>query len=263
MSAPDPNELGNTLKRAADAAKPASIDVDEVLRRSRARRRARRTAVISATGGVAAVLVVGGLVLGLQRIGGPTTADAPVTLESAESADVAPDAAAGGATEAATDPRLMAPEDVNQCGTAVAPPTDAATNPLIVSVDAPTAPVRPGTTGPVTVTVTNSGTDTATGAIHIDAPLTVAESGITVWSDGPVLDVGALTIDLAPGASATLPGAFETRSCDPAGEGDTAPSAPAPPLEPGEYGLSAIVTFTAPDGTISYLISPLAPFTVG
>lgn len=260
MSAPDPNTIGDTLKRAADAATPSSIDVDEVLRRSRARRRARRTAVLSTTGAVAAVLAVGGLVLGLQRVGGPTTADAPA-MEAAESADVATDSAAGGADDAGQ--RLMAPEDVNRCGVAVAEATDAAASPLTVSVDAPAAPVRPGTSGPVTVTVTNSGTDSVTGAIHIDAPLTVAESGITVWNDGPVLDVGVLTIELAPGESATLPGAFETRSCAPAVEGDTAPSALAPPLEPGDYGLSAIVTFTASDGAISYLISPLASFTVG
>lgn len=260
MSAPDPNTIGDTLKRAADATTPTSIDIDEVLRRSRARRRARRTAVLSTTGAVAAVLVVGGLMLGLQRIGGPTTADAPV-MESAESADAATDAAAGEAPDDESR-RLMAPEDVNRCGVPVAEATDVATSPLTVDVDAPAAPVRPGTSGPATVTVTNSGTDVVTGTIHIDAPLTVAESGVTVWNHGPVLDVGVLTIDLAPGESATVPGAFETRSCDPAPEGRTAPAL-APPLEPGDYGLSAIVTFTAPDGAISYLISPLAPFAVG
>jgi hypothetical protein len=261
MSAPDPNTIGDTLKRAADAATPNSIDVDEVLRRSRARRRARRTAVLSTTGAVAAVLAVGGLVFGLQRVGGPTTADAPA-MEAAESADAATDAATGGAP-ADESQRLMAPGDVNRCGAAVAAATDAATSPLAVSVDAPAAPVRPGTNGPAIVTVTNSGTDIVTGTLHIDAPLTVAESGVTVSNGGPVPDVGPLPIDLAPGESATLPGSFETRSCDPAVEGDTAPSALAPPLEPGDYGLSAIVTFIGPDGAISYLISPLAPFTVG
>jgi hypothetical protein len=260
MSAPDPNTIGDTLKRAADAATPTSIDIDDVLRRSRARRRARRTAVLSATGAVAAVLAVGGLVLGLQRVGGPTTADAPV-MEAAESAGVATEGAEGGADDASL--RLVAPHEVNQCGAAVAEATDAATSALTVSIDAPAAPVRPGTNGPATVTVTNSGTDVVTGTLHIDAPLTVAESGITVWSSGPVPDVGLLPIDLAPGESATLSRSFETRSCDPAAEGDTAPPALAPPLDPGDYGLSAIVTFTAPDGAISYLISPIAPFTVG
>jgi hypothetical protein len=260
MSAPDPNTIGDTLKGAADAATPTSIDIDEVLRRSRARRRTRRTAVLSTTGAVAAVLAVGGLVLGLQRGGGPTTADAPA-MQAAETADATSEAAEGGAVDATQ--RLVAPHEVNQCGAEVAEATDAATSPLTVSVDAPASPVRPGTNGPATVIVTNSGTDVVTGTLHIDAPLTVAESGITVSNGGPVPDVGPLPIDLAPGESATLPRSFETRSCDPAVDGDAAPPALAPPLEPGNYGLSSIVTFTAPDGAISYLISPLAPFTVG
>jgi hypothetical protein len=207
------------------------------------------------------VLAVGGLVLGLQRVGGPTTADAPA-MQAAESTDVATGAAEGGVADDATE-RLVAPEDVNRCGAAVAEATDAATSPLTVSVAAPSAPARPGTSAPVIVTVTNSGTDSVTGSIRLDAPLTVAESGITVWSHGPVPDIDRLAIDLAPGESATLPGSFETRSCDPAAEGDTVAPALAPPLEPGDYALSAIVTFTAPDGEINYLISPLAPFIVG
>ncbi len=261
MSAPDPETIGDTLKRAADAATPTSIDVEEVLRRSRAKRRARRTAALSATGAVAALLAVGGLVIGLQPVGGPTTADAPA-MQAAESTDVASESAEGGAAHDATQ-RLMAPQDVNQCGAEVAEATDAATNPLTVTVDAPTNAARPGTSAPVTVTVTNSGAETVTGSIHIDAPLTVAESGITVWHYGPVPDIGILPIDLAPGESATLPGGFETRTCDVAAQDPPAPTALAPPLEPGDYELSAIVTYTAPDGTITYLISPLAPFTVG
>jgi len=260
MSAPDPDTIGDTLKRAADAATPTSIDVEEVLRRSRARRRARRTAALSATGAVAAVLAVGGLVIGLQRIGGPTTADTPA-MQAAESTG-ASESAEGGAAADATQ-RLMAPEEVNRCGAEVAEATDAATNPLTVTVDAPTNAARPGTSAPATVTVTNSGAETVTGTIHIDAPLTVAESGITVWHHGPVPDIGILTIELAPGESATLPGAFETRTCDVAAQDPPVPPALAPPLEPGDYELSAIVTFTASDGTITYLISPLAPFTVG
>ncbi len=85
MSAPDPTGLGEDLKRAADAATPRPVDVDAVLAASRSRRRARRTAVVTGAGAVAAVLVVGGLVFGLQRPGGDaTTADAPIASESAD-----------------------------------------------------------------------------------------------------------------------------------------------------------------------------------
>ena len=71
MSAPDPNALGDTLKQAADAATPHPVDVDEVLRASRARRRSRRNAVVGGIGAAAVVLVIGGGVMaGLQGLGG-------------------------------------------------------------------------------------------------------------------------------------------------------------------------------------------------
>ncbi len=126
MSAPDPNGLGEGLKRAADAATPRQIDVDAVLAASRSRRRTRRTAVLSGVGAVAAVLVVGGLVFGLQGTGGgSTTADAPVVSESVESEsveteDAAPGAASGESADDAAGLRLAAPEALNACGAPLA-----------------------------------------------------------------------------------------------------------------------------------------------
>lgn len=253
MSVPDPNDhgLSGRLKRAADAAAPRPVDVDDVLRRSRAARRTRRTAVVGGVGAVAGVLAVTGLVLGLPGLRGPTATDGQVALESSESS--------GGAAEDAEDPRLLAPHEVNRCGAPVAPATDAATSPLVVTVEAPAAPVPPGSSNPVTVTVTNVGAGAVTGGIDLDAPLTVADSGITVSLPGPVPDLPPLAIALAPGESAELQGSFETRSCDAAADGSTL----APVLGPGDYALSAVVSYTAPDGEISYLVSPLAPFTVG
>ncbi|MEV1129777.1 hypothetical protein [Agromyces sp. NPDC049794] len=258
MSAPDPNDhglLGERLKRAADAAAARPIDVDEVLRRSRAARRTRRTAVVSGVSAVAGVLAVTGLVLGLPGLLGPTATDGQVALESTESS--------GGAAEDAEDSRLVAPHEVNRCGAPVAPATDAATSPLVVTVEAPIAPVRPGSSNPVTVTVTNVGADTVTGGIDLDAPLTVADSGITVSHQGAVPDLPPLPIALAPGGSAELEGSFETRTCAAADDDAEAASTLAPALASGDYALSAVVTYTAPDGVIRYLISPLAPFTVG
>lgn len=263
MSAPDPNGLGDTLKRAADAATPRQLDLDAVLRASRARRRTRRSAVVGGIGAAAAVVLVGGgLMAGLQGLGGPTTANAPTSFQSAESGDAARDAAEDGGDEAASQ-AFVAPWLVNRCGASVAAPTDTATSPLTVAVDPPATPVRPATTNPVAVTITNSGQDVVEGMLHLDAPLTVAASGVTVWNQGLVPDVGPLPVSLGPGESASLEGSFETRSCDEAGELDGTAPALAPGLDPGEYGLSAIVSFTAPDGAITYLISPLAPISVG
>ena len=113
MSAPDPTGLGEDLKRAADAASPRPVDVDAVLAASRSRRRAYRTAVVTGAGAVAAVLVVGGLVFGLQRPGGDaTTADAPVVSESG-SAETAPEIASGESADDAAGLRLAAPEALN------------------------------------------------------------------------------------------------------------------------------------------------------
>jgi hypothetical protein len=261
MSAPDPNRLGETLKRAADAATPRPVDVDAVLRASSARRRARRTALVGGVGAVAAALLIGGGVMaGLQGLGGPTAAEAPTAFESAElSTDAVEE---GGDAGAADDLRFMAPEQVNRCGAPVAAPTDAAASPLSVTVEVPATLVRPGTTNPVTVTVTNTGTDVVSGSLGEFAPITVAESGITVWHSGP--GEGSLRqVSLAPGESTVLEGSFETRFCAEADDLGGSLRAGLPGLEPGGYGVSAIVSFTSPDGVLTSLISPLAPLSVG
>lgn len=261
MSAPDPNGLGETLKRAADAAKPRPVDVDAVLRASRARRRVRRSAIIGGVGAAAAALLIGGgVVAGLQGLGGPTTAEAPTAVESAE---LSPSQAEqSGDAGAATDERFMAPEQVNRCGTPVAAPTDAATSPLTVTVERPATPVQPGTTNSATIRVTNTGTDVVSGSLGEFAPITVAESGVTVWHSGP--DGGALRqVSLAAGESIVLEGAFETRFCSESEDLGGGLPADLPGLESGEYGLSAVVTFTSPDGAITYLVSPLVPLSVG
>lgn len=265
MSAPDPDAIGDTLKQAADAATPRPIDVDAVLRASRARRRSRRNSIVGGVGVAAAVLLIGGGVLtglqGLQGVGGPDSADAPVTLESAESGEAAPEAD-DGAAEDATGQRLVSPEQVNRCGAPVAPPTDAATSPLAVAVE-PSTPVPPGTTSLAQVTITNTGTEVVEGTIDTVVPLTVAADGITVWHSGPGEDLPPRPISLAPGASTALEAIFETRSCDEADEIGGSLPADLPALAPGGYGVGAVVSFTAPDGAITYLVSPLAPVDVG
>lgn len=266
MSAPDPNEhvlLGERLKRAADAAAPTPIDVDDVLRRSRAARRSRRTGVVSGVGAVAVVLAVTGLVFGLQGITGPAT-DGQIALESAESGAIAPESTEDGAFDDATGPSLVAPHLVNRCGAQVATSTDAASGPLSVTVVPPAGPVPPGTSATITITVANTGDDVVSGVIAASTPVTVASSGITVWHSGPGDDAPAIPVTLAPGASISLEAEFETQACTEAD--DT--GAPLPPdlpaLESGEYELGAVVAFTDADGaTTVHLVSPLAPFTVG
>ncbi|GAA4368061.1 hypothetical protein [Agromyces bauzanensis] len=267
MSAPDPNGprgLGEQLKRAADAAAPNAIDVDEVLRRSRAARRSRRTALVSGVGAVAGVLAVTGLVFGLQGISGPTATDGQVALESADSGAASPESAGNGTLDDAAGSRLVAPHLVNRCGAPVVAPTDATSSPLAVTVAPPAGRVARGSAATVVITVTNTGDDVVSGKIAASIPVTIADDGVTVWHSGPGDDTPAIQVSIAPGTSMSLEAEFETKDCTEADE----PGEPLPPdvpaLEPGEYGLGAVVPFTDADGASTvYLVSPLAPFTVG
>lgn len=262
MSAPDPIGLGDGLKRAADATTPRPLDVDAVLAASRSRRRARRTAIATGAGAVAAVLAVGGLVFGLQGGGGVTTADAPVTAESSESADGAPEAARGDDT--ASGLMLMAPESMNRCGAPVAPAPDAAAAPLTVSVVPPVAPVAPGAAASVEVTVTNASGETVTGDLSVAPAIVVTDAGIAVWHSSGTSDLGASAVTLAPGESTTLLGELRARRCTTDDDAGAGLPGDLPPLAPGGYAVGAVIAFSSPaDGSAMLLTSPYVPFTVG
>ena len=266
MSAPDPAGLGEDLKRAADAAKPRRLDVDAVLTASRSRRRARRTAVVTGAGAVAAVLVVGGLVFGLQRTGGggATTADAPITSQSAESAETATEGATGGAAEDAAGLRLAAPETVNRCGAAVVPLAEASGTPLAVSVMPPVGQVAPGATAVVTVAVTNTGTEAVEGDLSRVPAITVADGDVVAWHSSGTSEAGAMHVALQPGDVVTLTGALSTLRCTSADDDGTGLPSDLPPLAPGPYTLSATVAFSTPaEGMVLLSSSPFVPVSVG
>jgi hypothetical protein len=237
--------------------------VDAVLAASRSRRRARRTAVVTGAGAVAAVLVVGGLVFGLQRPGGDaTTADAPVASESAESADVAPEAAEGDG--AASGPRLAVPESVDRCGATVVPLGDAADAPLAVSVATPTAPVAPGATASVTVTVTNPGTEVVTGDLSRIPTITIADAGVVAWHSSGASEAGAIRVSLRPGESVTLTGVLSALRCTAADDDGTELPSDLPPLAPGSYAVGATVAFSSlQEGMVVLVPSPMTPVLVG
>lgn len=262
MSAPEPTGLGEHLKRAADAASPRAVDVDAVLAASRSRRRARRTAVVTGAGAVAAVLVVGGLVFGLQRPGGgATTAEAPVASESAESADIVPEAEGDGA---ASGPRLAVPESVDRCGATVVPLGGAADAPLAVSVATPAAPVPPGATASVTVTVTNPGSEVVTGDLSRVPTITIADAGVVAWHSSGASEAGAIHVSLRPGESVTLTGVLSALRCTAADDDGTGLPSDLPPLAPGSYAVGATVAFSSPEeGMVLLVPSPMTPVLVG
>lgn len=259
MSAPDPGNLGDGLKRAADAATPRPLDVDAVLAASRSRRRARRTAIVSGAGAAAAVLVVGGLVFGLQPPGGGvTTADAPASQETLESADAEP-GAAGGAT---SDTRLAPPEKVNACGLELAPATDASASGLVVTV-APVEAVASGASGEVLVTVTNAGAAVVDGDVRPVPAIAVAADGVTRWHTNGMVADDLQPISLAPGDSLGLSGVVEASACSVADEALGSFPTDLPALPEGTYEVTAVVMFVDDaTGGIEYLIAPPAPLAV-
>ena len=261
MSEPERHELHEALHGAADAATPRPIDVDAVLRASRSRRRARRTAVLGGAGAVAAVLVVGGLVLSLQQGFGPASGGAPAAVESAESGEPLSDDATGLDEESATGFRLMAPADVNRCGAPPETATDAATASLLVTVTPPASPVGSGASASATVTITNAGTASVHGELWGAPALSVVDDGVTV-SQSPAVDAASVSISLDPGESTKLPGSFEGTRCTQPDAATPGPNETRAPLAPGAYELGAVVGFTPAGGEPVHLVSPLVPLTL-
>ncbi|MBT2498321.1 hypothetical protein J7E25_04365 [Agromyces sp. ISL-38] len=261
MSADDPNRIRDGLKRAADDAAPRAIDVDAVLRASRARRRSRRTAVVGAGGAAAALLAVGGLVMGLQGTGLLTTTSgsAPESASIAESPMQAREESADGF---ASDASLAPPEKMNPCGAPVAEATDATGGSLSVAVESVGA-VPTGGVGAARVTVTNSGPAAVEGELRVAPAMTIAAAGVTVWHSNGSVSPETTPVVLAPGESIQLEGLVEAVSCTETDEAAEAFPPGLPPLTPGSYGVTAVVVFVA-DGAdaVEYLVAPLAPLTV-
>ncbi|MFF2370157.1 hypothetical protein [Agromyces sp. NPDC058110] len=277
----DPDDLSRALAREADAAGGRPVDLDAVLRGSRARRHRRRRAVIGVTASVSGLLVVGALAFGVASLGdvsttaGSSAESASAPAESAsESASVPADGgeAQGQAPEFVapqdgdqfgTDGLVVSPDALNRCGEPVARATETSTSPLTATVLEPTDPVAPGAQGVVRVRVANTGTTVVEGSVRAAPSITVSDAGTTVWH--PALSIGdaLVPVRLAPGEHVDLDGRFTAASCTSADEQDGTIAASLPPLAPGSYDLSAVVPFVASTGDEAILVvSPTAPLTV-
>lgn len=259
MSHTEPDELHAALREAADAATPRTIDVAAVLRASRARRRARRTAVAGGAGAVVTVLAVGGLVFGMQQGIGPTSGGAPAAVESAEGGDAPADQGSAGTPESETG-FLVAPADVVRCGEPATTETDAATSPLVVAVTPP-ASVAPGRPASADVTITNRGAARVKGELWAAPAVAIVDDGTTVSRSLPA-GRAAMPISLAPGESTTVTGTFETARCIPTDAAATGPAASPEPLPAGAYELGVVIGFVPAGGEPVHLASPLAPLTI-
>ncbi|MEO6116552.1 MAG: hypothetical protein ABIP33_09225 [Pseudolysinimonas sp.] len=238
-----------------DGPPPGGIDLQAVLRGARARRRPR----VAAAAIVSSLAVVGIVVPVSISLASTHSATSILSAGSAASASdraTAPEASSGGAGSggagsggAASGPKFIkrAPANkINLCTGGLAAPAPADDG-LVLTV-------QPGDAAagdrdiPVTVTLTNTGQQPATGSLSPFPTVTLSRDGTVLWhSNGPVPSL-AQQLDLAPGASTVFQASFEPVICGV--EDDTRESfrADLPNVAPGNYQLSAALDFS-PDDT--------------
>jgi len=216
------------------------IDVDAVLRRSRARRRP-RVALVSALGAAAVLAIVvpvAGVAISAFRPAGMTASDtaaeAPQAPEDDHEAAGQQPGGSGG-----TAPAIA-------CGSPVAESPRAA-NGLVAEV-APVEAAAAADRVDVVVTLRNTGDERLVGWTQSAPALTFSSGeGTVLWySTGP-MTMMAVEVDLEPGEAMELPASFEPAVCgaddDPAALPEGLPRAGA-----GDYAVSASVLFTPEEG---------------
>ena len=222
------------------------IDVEAVLRRARARRRPR--VLLAGAGGVLAVAAIAVPAALTTSLPGGSVHDASAPYSTGESA------ADAGIAEGPAGTGLRAPAELlNRCGAPVAG-YEPAPSGLVISV----APVEASAAEraiPVTVTITNTGSERITGTTGTRPTVTLARDGITIWHTNGPQDLGARVIDLAPGQSVSYPAEFQPLRCSPPDEEAEAFPPDLPAAGPGVYELSAAIDLTSADGTRSELIT--------
>jgi len=256
---PDEAEL---RQRFHDDEPAGTIDLDAVLRRSRARRRPRVAAAAVVSSLAALAIVVPVFSVASQQTG---------TL-SAGSAASAPDKAApplaveGGGASGSTATKPDPAAKLNLCAAPLATPAPAADG-LVLTVQAVDAAAGARSI-PVTVTLTNTGGERVTGSLSPFPTLTLSRDGIVLWHSNGAVPSLAQQLDLAPGASTTFSSTFEPVVCG--AEDDAQPSfrTDLPGAGPGSYLLSAALdvnpTTTDAGGDVGAVLvtGPTSPVTL-
>ena len=233
---PDESELRAVLRRDASAA--AEIDLDAVLRRTRARRRPR----VIAAATIGALALTGVLVpIGLGTLAIPT----PVALSSTAGDQDA------GTEDASGTPDVGSADRLNLCGDPLADAEPAA-NGLVLEVPPVSAEAGEDRI-PVTVTLRNTGSEWVRGVVAGSPVLTLARDGVVLWH-GTAPEGTETDVDLAPGETLDFVAAFEPRVCSPSDDTDGFdPDLPA--AGPGSYELGAALDFTDEAGSAPVLVT--------
>jgi hypothetical protein len=226
----DENDL---RKLFAESEAPNTLDAGTIVRKSRVRRLPRQ--VGAAALGTLAVAGIG--VLGVQAFNAQT----PIASTTM-----------GGAYAPESDSMdtmiKRAPADrLNLCEGIVA---EAAPSFYGLQLDVAFPETAPATGEPVSgvVHLTNLGETPVTGTTAPSPAITLSQDGTVLWhSNGPV-DMSAVTVDLAPGATMEYPASFLPVRC--AVEDDAAESfrIDLPIVPAGRYELSAAIDFSPDPG---------------
>ena len=244
---------------------PDAIDLDAVLRRSRARRRPQvlAVAVVSSLSALAIIVPVS-----VSVALGQTGMFSASSGSAVSAPDVkAPESLVGGATDGSANGSAdggaggLAPaQKVNLCSGPLAELAPAS-NGLVLTV-APVEAAASDRSIPATVTLTNTGATAFSGSASPYPILTLSRDGIVLWhSNGSVPSLAAI-VELAPGASMSFATTFEPLVCGVADDERTTFRRDLPAAGPGSYGLSAILEVSANDGTSVVAGGPAAAVTL-
>ena len=238
----------------------STLDAKLVINRSRARRLPRQIAA----GATSALVLAGVTFLGVQVTQqGGAVSTAGGAAESSQAYDT---------SEAAPEMDTMlkrSPADkVNLC---TAPLSEVAGSQYGLQLDVVPPSEAPTGTGPVAVTVrlTNASEGRVVGTTLSLPAITLSQGGIVLWHTNGTPDQTYVQVNLAPGESLDYVTTFTPVRCEAVDDEGESFRADLPPLQPGEYALSALVDFTAdasmgqetPD--LDLVAGPLTTFALG
>lgn len=247
---------------------PGTIDLDAVLRRSRARRRPQVVAV-AVVGSLAALAII--VPVSVSVALGQTGMFSASSGSAASAGDAgglkAPESLAGGATGETSGGSsggavdgLAPAQKINLCGGALAELAPAS-NGLLLTVESVDAAASARSI-PATVTLTNTGTAAFSGSASPFPVLTFSRDGVVLWHSNGAVPSLAQVIELAPGATLTFSATFEPVVCGVADDERTTFRPDLPAAGAGDYGLSAVLDVSSPDGTSAVVSGPVAAVTL-
>lgn len=240
-----------------------AIDLDAVIRRSRAR----RTPRVAALAIVSSLAVLGVVVpVSISVASSQTATLSAGSAASASDEGKAPHAADGGRPSGPGGGAQINTQGLNPCAAALTTTAPAADG-LVLTVQ-PVDAAASDRGIPVTVTLTNTGAAGVAGSLSPFPTLTLSRDGVVLWHSNGAVPSIAQQVDLAPGASITFESTFEPVVCAADDDGPSGFPSDLPPAGPGSYRLSAALDFSpqapgADGGAAAVLVTgPTSPVTL-